>query len=144
MFDVFSENIGLILLLLLLMWGLQFGLAYIQMRRFYARLKIVRKAGLTAVGMGGSRYRGRAYGVLTIDENKNVIHAEKMSGWSNFSGLKPVTELEGMSLLDILDTQQELPLPQKLSDAFRNAAAYLRDADEKRIAKGLNAGNAET
>lgn len=128
MFDFFSENMGVVALLLLVMWMLQFGFTYIQMRKFYARLKIVRQAGLTAVGKGGGQYRGRVYGVLTVDDNKTIIHAEKMSGWSNFSGLTPVPELIGLSLTDILDETRELPVSRKLSDAFRDAAAYLLDA----------------
>lgn len=139
MFQVLSENIGAIALLLLLMWGLQFAFTYIQMRRFYARLKIVRKAGLTAVGMAGSQYRGRAYAILTVDENKKVIHAEKMSGWSNFSGLRPVPELVGMSLGDILDKETQLPIPTKLSEAFRHAAAYINDARKERNLKTTDA-----
>lgn len=131
MFDLLSENIGVIALLLLVMWALQFGFTYIQMRRFYGRLKVVRQAGLTAVGKGGGQYRGRVYGVLTIDDSKKVIHAEKMSGWSNFSGLTPVPELIGLSLSDILDETRELPVSRKLSDAFRDAAAYLLDAKKK-------------
>lgn len=131
MLDYLSENMGVVALLLLVMWGLQFAFTYIQMRKFYARLKVVRQAGLTAVGKGGGQYRGRVYGVLTIDDNKKVIHAEKMSGWSNFSGLSPVPELVGLTLGDILDETRELPVSRKLSDAFRDAAAYLLDAKKK-------------
>ncbi|MBX3047516.1 MAG: hypothetical protein KJZ53_02625 [Anaerolineales bacterium] len=128
MLDFLSDNMGVLALLLLIMWGLQFAFTYVQMRKFYARLKIVRQAGLTAVGKGGGQYRGRVYGVLTVDENKTIIHAEKMSGWSNFSGLKAVPELIGLSLHDILDETRELPVSRKLSEAFRDAAAYLLDA----------------
>lgn len=137
MFDFFGENIATIALLLLIMWGLQFAMAYFQMRRFYARLKVVRKAGITAVGMAGSQYRGRAYAILTVDKNKNVIHAEKMSGWSNFSGLRPVPELVGMNLGEILDPEKPLSVPTKLAEAFRNAAAYIQNASQDGGAKTL-------
>lgn len=133
MLDFLSENIAVLGVALLLMWGLQFAFTYIQMRKFYARLKVVRQAGLTAVGKGGGQYRGRVYGVLTVNNAKQVIHAEKMSGWSNFSGLKSVPELIGLSLHDIVDETKPLPVSQKLSDAFRDAAAYLLDAEKQTL-----------
>lgn len=130
MLDVIGENMGVIFILLIIMWGAQFAMTYFQMRRFYGRLKVIRKAGLTAVGMGGGQYKGRAYGVLTIDDDDRVIHAERMSGWTNFSGLRPVPEMEGMPLANVLNESIELPVKSaKLQEAFRNAA---RDLDKAR------------
>jgi len=63
-----------------------------------------------------------------VDEENIIIHAEKMSGWTNFAGLKPVPALVGLSLDQILDETSELPIPQKLATAFRNAANDLRTA----------------
>ena len=129
MFDVIGENIVVIFVLLVVMWMLQFGFTYVQMQKFYKRLKIIRQDGLTAVGMEGGRYKGRAYGVLTVGKDNKVIHAEKMSGWTNFAGLKPVPELVGMSLDEILDEERTLPIPKKLENAFRNAARDIMEAD---------------
>jgi DNA-binding transcriptional regulator of glucitol operon len=128
MFDVLVENIGVIFILLVIMWGLQFGMTYVQMRKYTKRLKIIRQDGLTAVGMGGSRYKGRAYGILTIDDNDKVIHAEKMSGWTNFAGLKPVPDLVGMNIEEIISDDKELPVSKKLKVAFQNAANDLLQA----------------
>ena len=37
----------------------------------------IRQDGLTSVGMSGNKYKGRTYGVLTVDVNDQIIHAEK-------------------------------------------------------------------
>ena len=138
MLNVIGENIGTIFGLLVVMWILQFGLTYIQMQKFYGRLKIIRKDGLTAVGMGGSQYKGRAYGILTVDKNNTVIHAEKMSGWSNFAGLRPVPALIGMTIEEILSEQAELPVSSKLQVAFRNAANDLLQAGKEKSSDQIN------
>ena len=138
MFDVLGENIGTIFGLLAVMWILQFGLTYVQMQKFYRRLKIIRKDGLTAVGMGGSQYKGRAYGILTVDRNNTVIHAEKMSGWSNFAGLRPVPALVGMTVEEILNEKAELPVSNKLQVAFRNAANDLLEASKEKSSEKIN------
>lgn len=130
MFDVIGENLGVIFVLLVVMWILQFGLTYLQMRKYTARLKIIRQDGLTAVGLSGSKYKGRTYGILTVDKNNKIIHAEKMSGWTNFSNLRPVPDLVGMTLEQILDEEKELPISKKLHLAFRNAANDLLEAKE--------------
>jgi glucitol operon activator protein len=127
-FDVITENIAVIFVLLAIMWALQFGLTYMQMRKYTARLKIIRQAGLTAVGMAGTKYKGKSYGVLTIDKDNRVIHAEKMSGWTTFSNLRPVPQLVGMRVEEILNEDKDLPLPKKLQEAFRNAANDLLKA----------------
>ena len=136
MFDVIGENLGVLFVLLVVMWVLQFGLTYLQMKKYTARLKIIRQDGLTAVGMSGSKYKGRTYGILTVDEEDQIIHAEKMSGWTNFSNLRPVPTLVGMTLGQILDEEKEFQISDKLLLAFRNAANDLIEAKE-----GKNADN---
>jgi DNA-binding transcriptional regulator of glucitol operon len=133
MFDVIGENLGVFFVLLAIMWVLQFIMTYVQMQKYTKRLKVIRQDGLTAVGMGGTKYRGRAYGVLTIDNDNRVIHAERMSGWSNFAGLRAVPELIGMKIEEIADEEVELPVSKKLRVAFRNAANDLIKAREEGI-----------
>ncbi len=130
MIDLIGENLGVLFGLLVVMWILQFGLTFLQMRKYTARLKIIRQDGLTSVGMSGSKYKGRTYGILTVDKNKKIIHAEKMSGWTNFSNLRPVPDLVGMNVEQILDEEKELPISKKLHLAFRNAANDLLEAKE--------------
>jgi len=135
MFDVITDNIAVIFVLLGIMWALQFGLTYVQMRKYTARLKIIRQAGLTAVGMSGTKYKGRTYGVLTIDNDNRVIYAEKMSGWTTFSNLRPVPDLVGMNIEEILADEADLPVSNKLKLAFQNAAKDLLKARADGIAE---------
>lgn len=131
MFDVLVENAGTIFVFLAIMWIVQLILAYWQMRRFYGRLKVIRQKGLTAVGLGGGKYKGRSYAVLTIDADGKVIYAEKFAGWTIFARLHPVPEMVGMSLHDILNDNAVLPVSKKLQLAFKNAATDLLEAREK-------------
>jgi DNA-binding transcriptional regulator of glucitol operon len=133
MFDVITDNIAVIFGLLVIMWALQFGLTYVQMRKYTKRLKIIRQDGLTAVGMSGNKYKGRTYGILTIDDQDQVIHAEKMSGWTTFSNLRPVPGLVGMSLEEIIIGEADLPVSKKLKAAFQNAAKDLQKARSEGI-----------
>ncbi len=103
------------------------------MRRFYRRMTELRKGGLTAVGLNGDRYKGRAYAVLTIDENERVVHAEQFSGWTVFARLRPVPGMAGLNLADVLANDTRLPVSKKLQTAFVNAARDLREAREKQI-----------
>ena len=135
MFDVVAENLGVLFGLLVVMWALQFGVTYFQMKKYTKRLKLIRQDGLTSVGMSGGKYKGRTYGILTVDDNNQVIHAEKMAGWTNFSNLRPVPDLVGLNLDQILDENLELPISKKLHLAFRTAANDLLEAREKGLGK---------
>jgi len=134
MFDVVGDNLGVLFVLLVVMWALQFGLTFFQMKKYTKRLKVIRQDGLTSVGMSGGKYKGRTYGILTVDDSNLIIHAEKMAGWTNFSNLRPVPDLVGLNLDQILDENLELPISKKLHLAFRTAAEDLLEAREK----GLN------
>lgn len=127
------DNFTIFLIGLVVMWLFQFGLAYFQMRRFYRRMVQLKRTGLTAVGLCGNQYKGRAYAVLTIDENDRVVHAEKFSGWTVFANLKPVPEMQGLSLEEVLADATRLPVSQKLQTAFNNAAKDLKLAREKQL-----------
>lgn len=113
---------GLMFLGLALAYGVQLFLTGWQAKRYYKRLKELRKAGLTSVGMAGGKWTGRTYGVLVIDEDKKIVHAEKMSGITIFSGLKPVEGLVGLDVAKLLDESQNFSMKEKLLEAFRNAA----------------------
>ena len=146
MFDVIAENASTIVVSLIVMWILQFALTYWQMKRFVGRLKELRKDGMTAVGMSGGRYQGRAYGVITVDAEHRILHAEKFGGWTVFSRLRQVPELVGMTLDEVLDESRQLPVSKKLQAAFRRAATDLiesGDQDEKGDSEATVEGQAE-
>lgn len=129
--DFIFDQFTTLLLLLVVMWMIQFGFTYFQMRRFYNRMVELKRNGLTAVGLCGNQYKGRTYAVLTIDEDNRVIHAERFAGWTVFATLKPVPEMQGMALDDILANPADLPVSKKLQRAFSNAAKDLKQARKK-------------
>ncbi len=113
---------ALIFLGLAFAYGLQLLLTGWQAKRYYKRLKVLRKAGMTSVGMAGGKWSGRVYGVLVVDEDYKILHAEKMSGMTIFSGLKPIDSLVGLNAKDLLDENRMFSLKKKFVEAFRNAA----------------------
>ena len=124
-----------IIIAFVIAWTIQFGMTYLQMRRFQKRLNELRKDGTTATGMSGSMYKRRVYGVLVIDKNEKIIHAEQFSGWTVFAGLKPVKELEGFTTKDIMDEEVPLPISKKVRNAFQAAVEEIEKAKEKAAEK---------
>ena len=124
-----------IIIAFLIAWVLQFAMTYFQMRRYYKRIHDLRREGPTATGMSGSMYKRRVYGVIVLDKNEKILHAEQFSGWTVFAGLKPVKELEGLSIKDVMDESIELPIPKKILSAFRNAILEYQKAKEKAAGK---------
>jgi DNA-binding transcriptional regulator of glucitol operon len=108
-------------------WSIQFVLSYWQLRRFHRQLADMRKLGRCSIGMAGSRWRGRTYGVLVLDEHERVRHAALFSGWTVFSKLQPILRLDGMRLDAILTT--DLPagnLRRPQWQALQHAAQFFK------------------
>jgi DNA-binding transcriptional regulator of glucitol operon len=120
-----------IILGLAMAWVLQLALSLWQMRRFYARFNELRKAGISAIGTAGSIYGGRVYVVLVADEDNQIVHAEKLSGWTVFAQLRPVEPLLGRTLTEVVENDLE-GVPKKIRKAFRNAAEDILTADQKK------------
>lgn len=120
----------IVAILLVVTWSAQMVLSLIQVRRYFKRINILRRYGRVATGMGGTRYRGRVYGVLAVNtETKIVTKAMQLSGITVFAGLKPVPALEGISLDQLLDDPNMLSaFSPKRATAFRAAAQTLRDS----------------
>lgn len=126
--DSLAGNAGFFFILLAVMWGAQFGLAYFQLRRFNRRILEVRKWGKTAVGLSGDRYRGRTYAILTIDETGKVINAEHFAGKTIFARVQPAPQIVGLTIDEILAAPDTLPVSKKSQQAFASAANYLSEA----------------
>ncbi|HKT39321.1 MAG TPA: transcriptional regulator GutM [Ktedonobacterales bacterium] len=125
------DKVGMIVAILLIVtWTLQMVLSLIQVRRYFKGVNKMRRYGRVATGMGGTRYRGRVYGVLAVDtETKIVTKAMRLSGITVFAGLKPVPVLEGISLDQLIDDPNALSaFSSKVATAFRAAAQTLHDS----------------
>jgi DNA-binding transcriptional regulator of glucitol operon len=127
--------------LVIVAWVLQLILSTLQYRRYYGRLKELRKEGArTAVGMVGSNWKTKAYGVLVVDDDDVIVRAEKLSGWTVFANLKPVDGVTGLPI-QALDAEEPITgVPKRIWRALQEAKAYL-DEEE---AKEKDAAPAET
>lgn len=129
---MFGDSIVALFVLLGLMWVFQFYLTYRQMKRFYGRVRVLRKAGMAAIGMAGGMYRGRVYAVMVVNpETRIITHAEKMSGWTVFASLKPIKGSAGHALDDFLAGRVQLPVGPKVIEALTNAGCDIRKALDK-------------
>ncbi len=129
------ESYALVIILMVVLWLVQFVMSFFQMNRFYKRQSQLRRDGLLATGMDGSRWSGRTYGVMTIDKNSVINHAESLSGITVFATLKPVPQLVGMRL-DEIAAENEPPqgVSKRKWAAFCAAAQMLRDHLQKKHA----------
>ncbi|MCG8346893.1 MAG: transcriptional regulator GutM [Chloroflexales bacterium] len=113
-------------LVVAILWIAQFGMAYWQLRRFHGRIAELRAVGRTAVGMYGNRWRGRTYAVLTVDGEERIRRAELFDGWTVFSKLRPVAELEGRSLESVAEGDTPSGMRQGQWAALQHAASFLQ------------------
>jgi DNA-binding transcriptional regulator of glucitol operon len=124
-------NYTYIFLILAASYALQLLLTGWQAKRYFRRIKELRKDGLLSVGLAGGKWSGRTYAVLVVDDAFNIIHAEKLSGMTIFSNLKSIDEFLDLNVHDVLDENREFSVKKKLLTAFRNAAkAYFDENGE--------------
>lgn len=135
-------NYAYIFIILAAAYALQLLLTSWQAKRFFRRLKEIRKDGLTSIGLSGGKWTGRAYAVLVVDEDRKILHAEKLSGLTIFSQLQPVEELIGVNARVLLDEECNLVEKKKLMEAFRNAAKDIFKAENNDQEENPEAGTA--
>jgi DNA-binding transcriptional regulator of glucitol operon len=132
---MFGSSAIVLFILLGLMWLLQLYLTYRQTQRFYGRVRKLRKLGMLAVGVAGGMYRGRVYAVMVVNpETRIITHAEKMSGWTVFAGLKQIKGGTGHLLDDFLDGKVHIAVGQKALEALKNAGNDIRRALDQQAA----------
>jgi len=82
--------------------------------------------------MEGSMYKRKLYTVLVVDENDQVVHAEQLNGWTVFANLRPVPEVVGVTLADLMDDTKTLPISRKLLLSFRSAVKAIEQEKQKK------------
>jgi DNA-binding transcriptional regulator of glucitol operon len=117
-----------IFLVVAVLWAAQFGMAWWQLRRFHGRIATLRREGRTAVGMQGNRFSGRTYAVLVADPQGRIHRAEIFDGWTVFSHLRPVAELEGRHLSALKAEQPVAGVRKTQWQALQHAAGFLEQA----------------
>jgi glucitol operon activator protein len=123
---------GFLFLVVALAWILQLALSLLQTRRFHRRITELRRGSFaTATGFAGSNWKRKVYGVLVVNENYEVIHAEKLTGFTVFASLKPVPDLVGLSVDRLEQDEPVAGIAKKTWLAFQNAAKYLLSHKEE-------------
>ena len=102
---------------LFLAWVIQIVLSLRQAGAFNASVRLLRTKGLTAVGRGGSRYRGVVYVVLAVGPDGLVVAAEVLRGFSVFARPHPAGGFVGRSAADLADIDPKSSLDQAVSHA---------------------------
>jgi glucitol operon activator protein len=115
-------NYAYIFIILAVAYALQLLLTGWQAKRFFRRLKELRRDGTLSIGLSGGKWSGRIYAVLVVDDDMNIIHAGELSGMTIFSQLKLVDGLVGLNARELLDETRDFPVKKKPLTAFRNAA----------------------
>ena len=118
------QNYAWIFLILAFTYALQLFLTGFQAKRFYRRMREFRKNGIPSVGIAGGKWSGRTYAVLVADDELNIITAEVLSGFTIFANLKPVEQLLGHNIRELLDQDNTFELKKKILAAFRNSAEH--------------------
>lgn len=117
-------------LVVAVLWIAQFGMAWLQLRRFHGRIAELRREGRTAVGMQGNRFSGRTYAVVVADAQGRISRAELFDGWTVFSRLRPVEALQGRQL-SVLSAPEPLAGLRKTQwGALQHAAGFLTKQEE--------------
>lgn len=125
-------NASLLFLAVAFVWMLQLILSLLQTKRFHRRIAELRKMGpATSIGYSGKNWTGKKYGVLVVDDERNVVRAEKLTGFTVFSNLKEVPLLAGVPIDRVLQDEPLTGMKKSLWDAFKNAAEYIVKHDTK-------------
>lgn len=120
-------NYAYIFIVLAISYALQLLLTGLQAKRFFRRMRELRKNGVASVGQSGSKWSGRVFAVLVVNEELEITNAEVLSGFTIFSNLKPVNELVGHNIHDLLENGQQFDLKKKQLSAFINSARHFLD-----------------
>ncbi len=104
-------------------WILQILLGLLQIKSFNKRYVQLRRKGKVAIGKVKGKLRAGTVVLIAIDDNCNIVQAEKIQGLTVFARLKSMNTLVGENLLKIdpvvLDSLDKLTL-LAVTDAIDN------------------------
>lgn len=85
----------------LVAWIGQMIFGVYQIKYFNRHFKEMRKLGKVVIGKNKGKIRAGVIVLMAIDEDSNIIKAEKMQGISVFARMRSLKVLENMNLLKI-------------------------------------------
>jgi DNA-binding transcriptional regulator of glucitol operon len=117
-------------------WFGQILLSSHQMRRFHRVSQQWRREGSAmAIGLAGTTYRSKTYAVVVVDDDRRVVRAGRLSGFTVAAGMKPVPEVVGMHLDRIGRGEPPAGVSPKTWAALDHAASFIRRKLEKEAAE---------
>lgn len=123
-----NQTVLTLVIVFALVWALQMAAGGWQARRFMRAVRQVRITGRTAIGLGGTRTRGKAYVALAVDAADRVVAATSLSGRTILAAPKPVPQVVGHHLDDLLEPGSGPLGNTALGSATADAARHLQEA----------------
>ncbi|MDQ3766225.1 MAG: transcriptional regulator GutM [Actinomycetota bacterium] len=98
-------------------WAIQMALAFRQATIYQNRVRRLRRLGPSATGRSGSRIKGIAYCSIAADYAGRVAGAEVLRGLTVFARPRPLPELVGRPLEELVCTGPASTIERAVSDA---------------------------
>lgn len=124
-----NQTVLVLVILFALLWALQMAAGGWQARRYMRAVRRVRLAGRTAIGLGGTRTRGKAYVALAVDSADRVVAATSLSGRTVLAAPTDVPKVVGHDLDDLLEPAAGPLGDTALGAAAADAARHLKEID---------------
>lgn len=123
---------GKFIILIAVAWMLQILLGLLQIKAFNKKYVELRRKGRVTIGKVKGKLRAGTVVLIAIDNNCNIIQAEKIQGLTVFARLKVMENLVGENLLKIdpavLDKFDKLTL-LAVEDAINNYRAAIEGGE---------------
>lgn len=84
------DSITTLMVVAIVAWVGQIGLTFFQIRSFNRMLQEMSQRGAVKIGKTRSRWKARTIVVLVESEDKMIIDARLLSGWTVFARPKPL------------------------------------------------------
>jgi DNA-binding transcriptional regulator of glucitol operon len=112
-----------IVVILCLAWALQAAFGYIQLRNFNSHYGYMRRRGRVVIGRCKGKISQGAVLLILIDNDCNILEAQRMKGITVLAKMKPLEILKNKNLLtidqDILSKVDKITA-KAIQDAVRN------------------------
>jgi glucitol operon activator protein len=89
------DSITTLMVVAIVAWVGQIGLTFFQIRSFNRMLQEMSQRGAVKIGKTRSRWKARTIVVLVESQDKTIIEARLLSGWTVFARPKPLPSLIG-------------------------------------------------
>ncbi|MBA3349681.1 MAG: hypothetical protein H0T12_03900 [Actinobacteria bacterium] len=122
-------------------WAIQMALAYRQATIYQRHARALKRLGPSATGRSGSRIKGIAYCTLAADDAGRVAGAEILRGLTVFASPRPLPEVVGRPLEELVRTGPASTVERAISDA---AETLITHQEQERQHESVNASGGDS